>query len=87
MTQFIYAFLSIDADDIRQREAFMDDLRETLARWQREKRTRLPKPDKPFHTMQGLTLAEDARLTRAAGKAHARLAQMAGDMFDEFYGG
>jgi hypothetical protein len=72
MTQFIFAFLSLDAGAIEERPQFMDDLKDAL---------RAEKGGK-----FSLSEAEERRLLRAQRDASARMEQLAGPMLDVFWG-
>jgi len=74
MTQFVYAFLSIDAFSLGERPGFAVELVDAL------------KTMNPQH-QDSLTHAEEVRLNKALFNAFARLEQMAGEMLDIFHGG
>lgn len=77
MTQFIYAFLSVDAHSLGERPAFALEIFDALQTAKGH--------DKRFQ--YELTDAEENRLNRAMKKAGDRLEQMAGEMLEVFFGG
>jgi len=74
MTQFVYAFLSIDAFSLGERPGFAVELVDALQTMN------------PQH-QDSVSHAEEIRLNRAIHKAGDRLEQMAGEMLEVFFGG